>query len=741
MRHAGSLSPWRLWIDTGGTFTDCIAVDSRGRLHRTKVLSSSTLRGYIHKRLGSQEFAIEEKWQVPDDFVTGCKLAVLNSKVNPVVVSGYQSVERTIKTSAAIDVRALPAPFEIRIDFEAPILAAHIVTGTPLSMTLPAIDMRLATTRGTNALLERKGAPVALFITRGFKDLLRIGTQQRPDIFALRIVRPEPLYAAVVEVDERTDSEGRVLRALDEDALRGELASLREQGLITAAIAFMHSYLNPTTELKVASMLRAHGFSYVSCSADLSPMIKILPRAETAVVDAYLSPIMDSYLTGVADSIPNGRLHVMTSAGGLVDAGQFRPKDSLLSGPAGGVVGAAISAKRSGFDKVIAFDMGGTSTDVARIDGDFEYVFEHQIGDAHLVGNALAIESVASGGGSICSFDGFKTTVGPESAGAKPGPACYGIGGPLTITDVNLLLGRLDPARFEIPISVSAAKNKLDSILSAIRNATRQRPQREQLLYGFYEIANERMADAIRRVSVRKGYNPADFALVSFGGAGGQHACAIAQRLGIKTIVIPRDASLLSAFGLGHAPIERFAEKQILRPLSGLASDLPKILSELAAEALAAVKSEVGEKVKVIVRRRIVNLRFVGQDSVLTVEYDAGTGLKKLFNDTYRGLYGHLPEGREIEVESVRVVASTDDEQPREKSTVRKEKPATPGRQAVSFFDGAWISIPTFQRESLTPGAMLAGPALVFEQHSTTVVGSDWNCLVDKVGALILTSK
>ena len=455
--------------------------------------------------------------------------------------------------------------------------------------------MRLATTRGTNALLERKGARTVLFITRGFADLLRIGTQQRPDLFALRIEKPEPLYDAVVEVPERLAADGSVLLALEDvalDQLSTEAARLLAAGFEAAAVAFLHSYRNPVHERVLGDLLRRAGFRHVALSASLAPLIKILPRAETAVVDAYLSKPIAGYLARVAAALPAGALHVMTSAGGLVRAAAFRAKDSLLSGPAGGVVGAAGAGRRSGFSRVIAFDMGGTSTDVARYDGDFEYLFEHRVGDAHLVAPALAVESVAAGGGSVCRYDGFQLKVGPESTGASPGPACYGAGGPLTLTDVNLLLGRLDPERFEIPIEPAAAERALRRLRETIADAEGDAPEAEALLEGLLDIADERMADAIRRISLARGYDPADYALVAFGGAGAQHACAVASRLGIRQVLVPEDAGLLSAAGLAAAVVERFEERQVLLPVSEVRERIGGWMEELGRTAAAAVEEE-----------------------------------------------------------------------------------------------------------------------------------------------------
>jgi len=732
-------TPWQISIDTGGTFTDCLAKDPQGNLHRAKVLSTSALRGMIAENIEPQQLRIAEKWGVPSDFVQGFRFSLLDKTHPEVLVVEYDAGEKILMLNKPLNFDLQPnTPFEVCSTEEAPILAARIVTKTLPNAKLPDIRMRLATTRGTNALLERKGVSTALFITRGFGDLLRIGTQQRPDIFALEIIKPEPLYEVVVEVDERLNSDGSVLRPLTLNSLNAEVEALVKKGIRVAAVALMHSYQNPQHELELADFLEERGFEHVSRSAKLAPFIKIVLRAETAVIDAYLSPVIKDYLNKVNTSLNNGRLHVMTSAGGLVSSANFHAKDSLLSGPAGGVVGAALSGKRSGYEKVIVFDMGGTSTDVARFDGDFEYAFEHEVGDAHLVGTALAIESVAAGGGSICKFDGYRLQVGPESAGAHPGPACYGAGGPLTLTDVNLMLGRLDSTRFEIPIIRERAESKFTALQKEIKIKTGESPEKEALLQGFLDIANERMADAIRRVSVRKGLDPGDYALVAFGGAGGQHACGIAKRLEIKTIIIPQDASLLSAYGLGNAVLERFSEKQILEKLKDIEQEIPELITKLSSEAFEAVAAEGISDEEIEVRRLLVNMRFIGQDSILTVEYDQAIVLEKAFEEKYQEVYGHLPGDRDIEVESVRVICSTiarSDKAPKFSST---KKEAKPEGSFHSYFDGEWRELPFFARSKLTSGAYFAGPALVFEQHSATVIEGGWQARVDGAGALVL---
>jgi 5-oxoprolinase (ATP-hydrolysing) len=734
---------WQIWIDTGGTFTDCLAVDPQGTLHRAKVLSTSAVRGRIAGSAGGA-LRFASPWDLPSGFFRGFAFRLLGRDVEAMTVD--DSGPATLRLSGPLP--PLPsgddlagAAFELRSPEEAPVLAVRLVTHTPLADALPEIAMRLATTRGTNALLERKGAATALFITRGFADLLRIGTQQRPDLFALEIVRPEPLYREVVEVPERLAADGSVLIPLDAEAVRAAARRLRSEGIEAVAVALMHAYRDPRHEREAGALLREAGFRHVSLSSELAPLIKLLPRAETAVVDAYLSPLLERYLAGVSGALRSGSsLHVMTSAGGLVRAEAFRAKDGLLSGPAGGVVGAARAGRRSGFPRsgsvrIIAFDMGGTSTDVARWDGDFEYLFEHQVGDAHLVAPALAIESVAAGGGSICGFDGVQLKVGPESAGAWPGPACYGAGGPLTLTDVNLILGRLDPDRFEIPLDAAAADRALGQLRERMGALD---PGPEAVLAGLLEIADERMAEAIRSISLRRGYDPAGHALVAFGGAGAQHACAVAELLGIDRILVPADAGLLSALGLGAAVVERFAHRQVLEPLARVKERLAGWLDELGREAAAAVATEGIAADEIAVRRRLLNLRFAGQEATLAVEFAAGeAAVESAFDGAYREIYGYAPEGRAIELESIRAVASSRAE---DDATIPDPEPCTavPVGARRCWVGGAWREVPAFDRAALPPGTAFAGPALVFESHSATLVAAGWRGRVDGAGNLAL---
>jgi 5-oxoprolinase (ATP-hydrolysing) len=729
--------PWQVWTDTGGTFTDCLARTPGGEMRRAKVLSSSALRGTVAAVLAPDRLRLAEDWNAPAGLVHGFALRLLDREHAPVAVVSHDPRSGTAVLDRALPEAAPGMAFEVRSPEEAPVLAARLVTGTPVGAPLPPLAMRLATTRGTNALLERRGAPTALFVTAGHGDLLRIGTQQRPDLFALEVRLPEPLYAAVMEVPERRQADGSVLRPLELDALGPEIERLREMGVRSAAVALMHSFRDPAHEHALRDLLREAGFEHVACSADLAPFIKLLPRAQTAVVDAYLGPVIGRYLDGVRGALGGGRLHVMTSAGGLVRPEDFRARDSLLSGPAGGVAGAALAGRRTGFPRTIAFDMGGTSTDVARFDGAFEYVWEHEVGGARIVAPALAIESVAAGGGSVCSFAGGELRVGPESAGAWPGPACYGAGGPLTITDANLLLGRLAPGRFAIPVRPAPAAEAADALAREVSAATGEAVEREPLLAGLLAIAGERMADAIRGISLRRGYDPAGYALVAFGGAGGQHACAVARRLGIGAVVVPPDAGLLSAMGIGHAPLERFAERQVLRPLDEAAAELPALAAALGNAAREAVAREGVAPDEVAVRRRIVSLRYAGQESSLEVDWDGASPLRPAFEERYRATYGHLPGARPVEVESLRVIASTRvEEEPVPPTPAATD--ASPAGTQRTWTGGTWREVPLFDRESLAPGARLRGPALVVERHATTVVEDGWTLTARGCGSLVM---
>lgn len=731
-------TPWHICIDTGGTFTDCIARNPDGELRRAKVLSSSRLRGRIAKAEGTH-IHIDAAWDEGVGVLAGFRFRALSD-------SGSDWHEITSHDGSRITLVDTPPQlspddgFEVATDEPAPILAARLVTGTPANQPLPPMHMRLATTRGTNALLERAGAGVAFFVTRGFADLLHIGDQQRPDLFALNIRKATPLHESVVQVHERLHADGSVHVPLDEAMVRDAANTLVKRGITVAAIALLHSYRNDEHEQRVAAILREAGFTHVSCSAELAPLIEVLPRAETAVTDAYLSPVIESYVQQVrrAMSGTDDRLHIMTSAGGVVDADAYRAKDSLLSGPAGGVAGAAAAGRASGYERLIGFDMGGTSTDVARYDRDFEYHFEHTVGNAKLIAPALAIETVAAGGGSVCEFVDDRLRVGPRSAGADPGPACYGAGGPLTITDVNLLMGRLDAEQFEIPIDIKAAERALQDVADTVHRATSDTADADELLDGFLAIANERMAGAIAKISLRRGYDPAEYALVSFGGAGGQNACALAAKLNMRTVIMPRDASLLSAVGLQHAVVERFSQRQVLKRFETVREELGEWFDEAANQAIGEVQQEGIERDAIVIRRRIAEVRLEGQDATLTVEVDDIADLPDTFAKQYEQMYGHRPEGKPIEVESIRVVASSKPEQDTPASgQYQPSNPRTTSRTVRTRFDRRWQDVPAHTYAELNPGDRVAGPALIFDRRSSYVIESNWSAQLDSTGAII----
>ncbi|MBL9154165.1 MAG: hydantoinase B/oxoprolinase family protein [Verrucomicrobiales bacterium] len=721
------MSIWQISADTGGTFTDCYGIPpdgDPGQARLVKVLSSARLRVAITGRIDDHRLRIDlpDGWNAPDGFFA-CFQADIGGET--CFVSDWKAGVREIALAAPLPAQ-LPSAFDLFTGEVAPVLGARLLTGTGLHQDFPPLEFRLGTTRGTNALLERKGAPTALFITRGFGDLLTIRDQRRPDLFALAHPRPAPLHQAVIEVDERLDASGAVLQPLDPGFEAGARDALA-RGIRLAAVALLHSYRNPVHERLVRDRLLALGFEHVSLSSDLAPLIKLLPRAETAVVDATLTPVLGEFLA----SIRQPSLLVMTSAGGLEPAARFRPKDSLLSGPAGGVVGAATAARALGYERIITFDMGGTSTDVARVDGDYLYRFEQRVGDARLLAPALRIETVASGGGSICRWTSSGLRVGPESAGADPGPACYGRGGPLTITDVNLLLGRIDPDHFGIPIgpeNLAAARSALAELRAGVPDATD-----ESLLLGLAAIATEQMADAIRTISIREGADPADHALVAFGGAGPLHACDIAERLGIRTILVPREAGLLSAYGIHHAAVERFAERQVLAPLDACWLSLADDLDQLAAEALSRLKADLDDDGSgdFVIRRRLAEIRLIGQDATLTVEIADSDALADAFRRAYETIFGYPPDpARPLELVTLRVVAAT------------RTAPAFRSDRVSSPIEPCLIGDHTrfHRRADLAAGATLIGPAVVQDPFSTLYLKAGWTAAVAGNSALILTA-
>jgi 5-oxoprolinase (ATP-hydrolysing) len=583
---------------------------------------------------------------------------------------------------------------------------------------------RIATTRATNALLQRRHARVALVVTPGFADVLAIGDQRRPELFTLSVAKPPPITDLVVEAPGRIDAGGRELAPLDEPAAAAALASAKAAGAETVAIALMHAWINPSHERRVAALAREAGFGVVVASSEAAPRIHLLTRAQTACVDAALAPVLSGYLDEVRGALGGGPCHALTSAGGLVASGALRPADALLSGPAGGVVGATAAGALAGAGRLVSFDMGGTSTDVARIDGAPEPTPSHRVGDVDVARPAVDLHTVAAGGGSICDVRDGRPTVGPESAGADPGPACYGAGGPLTLTDANLLLGRIDDARFQIPIDPAASRAALGALLDRLPAGSPGRGDPDLFLAGLLDLANERMAEAIRRVSVRRGFDPRDHALVAFGGAGPQHACDVAARLGIGRVIVPGDASVLSAAGLEAARATRDAERQILRPLDAVSGSLPGVLDELERDAIARLEREEegGGRVEA---SRLVSLRLAGQVESIELPADDAAALTRAFDARYVEIHGARPD-LPIEVASARVVASV--EPP---ATPAEPEAAAPRRARPSgvrrVHDGSgWIDAPTYDRASMAPGDELTGPALVLERRTAVWLPPGW---------------
>jgi len=594
----------------------------------------------------------------------------------------------------------------------------------------PIAEMRIGTTVATNALLERAGEPFALAITRGHGDALRIGTQARPEIFARHIVLPEQLPSAVIEIDERVAADGTVLRQLDEEATRTALRALREEeGFDALAIVLLHGWNHRDHERRIAQIARELGFAQISTSHEVSPLIKLIARGDTTCVDAYLSPVLDRYTRTLRNQLPQtGRLRFMQSNGGLAEVGAFRGKDAILSGPAGGVVGMVAASEPLGHEKLIGFDMGGTSTDVAHYNGALELTGDMVVAGVRVAAPMMQIHTVAAGGGSICRFDGARFRVGPQSAGADPGPACYRKGGPLTLTDCNLYLGRIDPAFFpavfgesgDQPLDPKAACAALTDIAEAMDD-----PQPlEEIAEGFLAIAIDNMANAIRKISVARGHDVTAYALVCFGGAGGQHACRVADELGIETVLIHPLAGMLSAFGIGLAPLKAIREKSLVRALD---ADFSAELDELARAARGDL-AEQGIDEAAIRIEASARLRFEGSDSVLAIACKAKDEMAAEFRALHRQRFGYSDDQARIIVEALSVEARG------ESGGIAKADPpiaATPGSAT-----GEWR---TLQRAELSADKPVAGPALIIDPGSTSVIEQGWEARLADDGSLLIT--
>ncbi len=717
---------WKIRVDTGGTFTDCFGIDPKGSIHRCKVLSSGALRGQIVHQINKNKFLIDQEWQAPDNFINGFSFRLTGDK--EIYTVGSFDAENSI-LSLEEPLNALLQPegltFDVRTDEEAPVLGARLLTKTLAGEQFPPLEIRLATTKGTNALLERKGAKTFLLTTRGFGDLLKIDNQQRPDLFSLEIKKPDPLPFRVIEIPERIDSQGEIIVSPDFEALEKTL-STNSDNIESIAVCMMNSYSNPQHEKMIASLLSGLGFRYLSVSSGLNPSIKFLPRTKTTVVNAYLAPLMEKYIGNVEHQMNQPDLYIMTSTGGLNRSARYQPKDGLLSGPAAGITGAAAIGNRCGIEKLISFDMGGTSTDVSRYNHGFDYLPEHKVGDAHLLAPAISIETVAAGGGSICDFDGESLTVGPESAGADPGPACYGADGPLTITDVNLLAGRLEPENFHIPLDIEAAKEAFHNVFLRIRKQQGEEVSGPEILQGFLDIANERMAQAMAAISTAKGFNPSEYALVAFGGAGGQHATAVASRLKIHRVIVPADAGILSAYGLDRSRIEAMETRQYLELLDQIEPKLDSRFRKSRKTAIKKLKKDgVHENNMEIVEQTIL-ARFQGQDSTIEIPWNPGVSVKKRFRNVYRDSFGYWIENREIEVVSIRVGLS-EKVRPAEVSVFEKKEVPPPLKTLRNIeYRGKRLEMPVYHRDDLEPGTVLSSPALILDAYSTLFAEPGW---------------
>ena len=607
--------------------------------------------------------------------------------------------------------------------------------------------VKMGTTVATNALLERKGEPTVLAITKGHADALRIGYQARPKLFERHIVKPEALYDRVVEIDERMNVEGQVVRPLDEETTRAGLQAAFDAGFRAVAIVLMHGFRFTDHEARVAAVARQIGFTQVSTSHEVSPLMKLVGRGDTTVVDAYLSPILRRYVDQVAGALGRDtRLLFMQSNGGLTDARAFRGKDAILSGPAGGVVGMARTAGEAGFERVIGFDMGGTSTDVCHYAGQYERAFETVVAGVRMRAPMMNIHTVAAGGGSICSFDGARMRVGPDSAGAVPGPAAYRRGGPLTVTDCNVMLGKLRPEFFpkvfgpkaDQPLDAGAVTRGFEAMAAEIAEATGKAMTPREVAEGFVTIAVENMAKAVRQISIQRGYDVTRYVLACFGGAGGQHACLVADALGMTKVMIHPFAGVLSAYGMGLADLRLIREETVERPLDA-AGDLAARAAALAGEAEAALRAQ-GVPMTSVEAAASLRVKYAGTDTPLVVPFGEAAAVRVAFEDLHQRRFGFTSPATALVVETLSVEAigrSDAGSEPDFGAGVSRSAP-TPLASVETRMAGADHATPVFDRKGLTVGAEVFGPAIIRETTGTTVVEPGWRATVDRRFNLIL---
>ena len=669
---------WCFWIDRGGTFTDVVARRPDGQITTAKLLSESP--------------------RYPDAAV------------------------EAIRTLLGL------APGE-------PIPSAEVT------------EVKMGTTVATNALLERQGEPTVLVTTKGFADALRIGYQARPDLFALDIVLPDMVYRRAIEVDERVRADGTVERPLDEDDARRQLAAAHRDGLRSAAIVLMHGYRYPDHEARLAEIAAEVGFEHVSTSHQVNPLIRLVPRGDTTVADAYLTPVLHRHIQTVREQV-NASLYFMQSNGGLAQPNRFRGKDALLSGPAGGVVGMARTGEAAGHRHLIGFDMGGTSTDVCHYDGRFERTSDAVLAGVRVRAPMILIHTVAAGGGSVLSFDGSRFRVGPDSAGAEPGPACYGNGGPLTVTDANVVLGRLHPDHFpavfgpdgDQPLNADAARAGFDDMTAAITEATGQAWTVERAAEGFLAVAVQNMANAIKTISVQRGHDVSAYTLACFGGAGGQHACRVADELGMSSVLIHPHAGVLSALGIGLADVRSVAEQAVGEPLTeALLADIAPDFAAMAAAAYTEVAAD--SVLSNIHIEASLFLRYEGSDTALEVTADDYRPVVAAFEDLHRARFGFASPETAIVLESVQVEAigrSALAESVAARPASGPSADPCPLARHPASFGGQRIDTPFYDRADLSAGAALDGPAVIVDPHSTTVIEPGWAAAVAPAGELVL---
>jgi 5-oxoprolinase (ATP-hydrolysing) len=670
---------WQFWIDRGGTFTDIVARRPDGLIVTHKLLSDNPGR-YADAPL-----------------------------------QGIRDV--------------------LALDTEAPL------------EDQPIEAVKMGTTVATNALLERNGERVALVITKGFGDALRIAYQNRPDIFAREIHLPEMLYERVVEVGERMSAEGEELEAVDLAAAEEGLQSAYDAGIRSVAIVFLHAYRYPGHEREVAECARRIGFERVAASHEVSPVMKMVSRGDTTVVDAYLSPLLRRYIDRIAVELGETRLMFMQSNGGLTDAHLFQGKDSILSGPAGGVVGAVRASAMAGLEKIIAFDMGGTSTDVSHYDGEYERAYMTEIAGVRLRAPMMQIKTVAAGGGSILYFDGTRMRVGPRSAGADPGPAGYRRGGPLAVTDANLMVGKIIPELFpkvfgtggDQPLDGEIVRAKFAELTGVIAQATGEPREPVEIADGYLRIAVENMARAIKEISVQRGYDVSEYALCCFGGAGGQHACMVADALGMKRVVIHPYAGVLSAYGMGLADVRAIHQRALeARFEPALIPEIDALLDELEAVGRAELAHQEVASTRIRVVRKL-HMRYLGTDSALEVDYGRPETIVAGFEAAHRQRYGFISPEKPLIVEGV-LAEAIGAMAPIEEPIVseRKSGGPKPVRRSRMFSQGGWHETPVFRRDELERGDRLEGPAIIAEANSTTVLEPGWRAEVTALNHLIL---